>query len=171
MWVVPCSLAINSHESRGRRKEGKKSSERTDLIFLVFFHESRILFFFKKIEKYQIYPDTSQPLKYSKIWSRCATSPGVPSSLYTASHQITNLLIWTVRSTCRSSQSQPHDLSIRDQTDQRPQLHRCTVLAFTPWYNPEHLSPLAGDSLSLLRSPISGHLKLPNHHRKVAILI
>jgi len=45
------------------------------------------------------------------------------------------------------------------------------VLAFTLSYNPEPLSPLAGDSLSPLRSPISGRVKPPHHHRKVANLL
>ena len=35
----------------------------------------------------------------------------------------------------------------------------------------EPLSPLAGDVLSLIRSPLSGHLLPPHHHRKVYPLL
>jgi len=105
----------------GHKKSSKKRSSTADVdIFCL----NKLLLTDKPLMK-------TESLLYQKSSSK-PTSTVYPSFRYTATHPITHQPIRTVRSTCRSSQSQPQDQFNRDPTVHSLQLHRCTVCAFTP---------------------------------------
>jgi hypothetical protein len=100
-------------------------------------------------------PKPSQPLTKSALESNFATSLGVPT-IMCSYHTEAN--ICPSGSTDQILDRANHSRRINFEVIQRSKSFRCTKLP---------LSPLADDSLSLIRSPNFGHIKTSDHHKKV----
>ena len=157
-----------------RQEEKEKKKKRianTIHVFLLFLHANKILIFIKNnMENTKYIPTHLSPWnipRFDPVAPRHPVYRAFGAPRYT-------------RSKLRSSRpsDQPADLANHSHPIVSSEIQRCTVFSgtgvpYTRSYRSiisDSLSPLVGDALSLIRSPLSGRLQPPHHHRKVSTL-